>query len=64
MILINNYIIKVIVINDYKFGSSINEVIRSVLNFLFILMMRFHKHKKAQNHLQPKKKFKMRIKDI
>ena len=27
--------IKVIVTNDYKFSSNINEVIRSVLNFFF-----------------------------
>ena len=27
---------KVIVTNDYKFNSNINEVIRSVLNFLLL----------------------------
>ena len=27
--------IKVIVTNDYKFSSNINEVIRSVLNFFY-----------------------------
>ena len=37
-----------IVTNDYKFSSNIDEVIRSVLNFLFsFFTIRFHKHKKA-----------------
>ena len=30
-------------------SSNINEVIRSVLKFLFFLTIRFHKYKKAQN---------------
>ena len=30
-------------------SSSINEVIRSVLNFFFFFTIRFHKYKKAQN---------------
>ena len=38
----------------YKFSSNINEVIRAVLNFFFF-MIRFHKHKKAQNRLQQTK---------
>ena len=33
-------------------SSNINEVIRSVLNFLIFLTKRFHKYKEAQNHLQ------------
>ena len=39
--------VKVIVTNDYKFSNNIDEVIRSVLKFLFFLMRRFHKYKKA-----------------
>ena len=44
----------VFVENKYaKISSNINEVIRSVLNFLFIFFTkRFHKHKKAQTRLQ------------
>ena len=38
--------VKVIVTNDYKFSNNIDEVIRSVLKFLFFLMRRFHKYKK------------------
>ena len=30
-------------------SSNINEVIRSILNFLFFFTIRFHKYKKAQN---------------
>ena len=45
-----------IVINNYKFSSNINEVIKSVLNFLFIFFTRrFHKYKKAQNRSQRSK---------
>ena len=50
-----------IVTNDYKFGSNINEVTKTVLNvlfyffLLFFLTKRFHKHKKAQNCLQQTK---------
>ena len=42
---------KVIVTNDYKFSNNINEVIRSVLNFLFFFFLtkRFDKYKKAWN---------------
>ena len=31
--------IKIIVTKDYKFGSNVNEVIRSVLNFLFFIFL-------------------------
>ena len=49
--------IKVIVTNDYKFSSNINEVIRSVLNFFFFFFFtkRFYKYKKAQNRLRQTK---------
>ena len=43
--------IKVIVTNNYKFSSNINEVIRLLLNFYFFTK-RFYKYKKAQNRLQ------------
>ena len=33
-------------------SSNINEVIRSVLNFLIFFTKRFHKYKKAHNRLQ------------
>ena len=33
-------------------SSDINEVITSVLNFLFFFTKKFHKYKKAQNRLQ------------
>ena len=33
-------------------SSNINEVIRSVLNFLIFFTKRFYKYKKAQNSLQ------------
>ena len=33
-------------------SSNMNEVVRSVLNFLFFFTKIFHKHKKAQNRLQ------------
>ena len=33
-------------------SSNINEVIRSVLNFLIFFTKRFHKYKKEQNSLQ------------
>ena len=38
--------------NDYKFSSNINEVIKTVLNFLIFFTKGFHKYKEAQNHLQ------------
>ena len=43
-----------ILINNHKFSSNINGVIRPVLNFLFFILFtkRFHKYKKAQNRLQ------------
>ena len=42
--------------NKINFSSNINEVIRTVLNFLlFFFMKRFQKHKKAQIRLQPTK---------
>ena len=33
-------------------SSNINEVIRSILNFLFFFIKRFYKYKKAQNRLE------------
>ena len=36
----------------YYLSSNINEVIRTVLNFLFFFMIRFHKRKKAQKSIQ------------
>ena len=41
-----------IVINDYKFSSNINEVIRSVLNFLFIYFF-YKKISQAQKSTKP-----------
>ena len=48
---------KVIVTNDYKFNSNINEVIRSVLNFLllFFFTKRFYKYKKSTKPLTANK---------
>ena len=43
-----------IITNDYKFSSNINEVIKAVFN-LFFFMIRFRKHKKAPNRLQQTK---------
>ena len=43
------------VTNDYKFSSSVNEVIRPVLNLLIFFTKGFHKYKKAQNRLQQTK---------
>ena len=43
-----------IITNDYKFSSNINEVIKAVFN-RFFFMIRFRKHKKAQNRLQQTK---------
>ena len=43
-----------IITNDYKFSSNINEVIKAVFN-LFFFMIKFRKHKKAQNRLQQTK---------
>ena len=37
-----------IVTNDCKFSSNVDEVIRSV----FFFTIRFHKHKKAQKRIQ------------
>ena len=37
--------------NRINFSSNINEVIRTVLNFL-LFMIRFHKHKKALKALK------------
>ena len=52
--------IKLIVTNDYKFRSNINEVIKTVLNslFLFFLQKDFtstKKHKTAYNKQKMKK---------
>ena len=44
-------------------SSNINEVIRSVLNFLFFFTKRCHKFKEAQNRLQ-RTKIKMCMKNI
>ena len=33
-------------------SSNIDEVIRSILNFLFFFTIRFHKHKKASKRMQ------------
>ena len=45
-----------LLIKNQSVSSNINEVIRSVLNFLifffFFFAKRFHKYKKAQNRLQ------------
>ena len=44
--------------NRINFSSNIIEVIRTVLNFLFIyffLMIRFHKQKKAQKRTKKHK---------
>ena len=48
---------KVIVTNDYKFNSNINEAIRSVLNFLllFFFTKRFYKYKKSTKPLTANK---------
>ena len=58
--------IKVIVINDCKFSSNTNEVIRSILNFLFIYF--FYKKilqvQKSTKRLTVNKNKKIRIKDI
>ena len=56
--------VKVIVTIDYKFSSNINEVTRSVLNFLLFVTKRFYKHKKTQNRLQRTKNNKLHIKNI
>ena len=40
-----------ILINNHKFSSNINEVIRPVLNFLFFIFFT----KRAQNRLQQTK---------
>ena len=49
MIVIDDYLLLMIICycNKTKFSSSIYKVIRPVLKFLFSLMMRFHKYKKA-----------------
>ena len=39
--------IKVIVTNDYKFSSNINEVIRSVLNFFYKKILQVQKKYKT-----------------
>ena len=39
-------------------SSNINEVIRSVLNFLFFFTIRFHKYKKAQKEYKAPKSTK------
>ena len=39
-------------------SSNINEVIRSVLNFLFFFMIRSHKYKKALKALKAPKSIK------
>ena len=41
-----------LLIKNQSVSSNINEVIRSVLNFLIFFTKRFHKYKKAQNRLQ------------
>ena len=40
---------KIITESFYKFSSNIIEVIRTVLNFLFVFMIRFQKHKKHKS---------------
>ena len=44
--------------NRINFSSKINEVIRTLLNFLFNFMIRFHKHKKAQKNTKSTKSIK------
>ena len=39
-------------------SSNINEVVRSVLTFLFFFMIRFHKYKKAQKEYKAPKSMK------
>ena len=41
-----------LLIKNQSVSSNINEVIRSVLNFLIFFTKRFHKYKKAHNRLQ------------
>ena len=58
--------IKVIVTNDYKFSSNINEVIRSVLNFFFFFFLQkdFTSTKKRKTAYGKQKQKKMHIKHI
>ena len=44
--------------NKTNFSSSINGVIRPVLNFLFFFTIRFHKYKKAQKEYKVPKSTK------
>ena len=50
IVIIQNIVMikKIHACNRINFSSNIVEVIRTVLNFLFFLMIRFHNHKKAQ----------------
>ena len=54
---------KVIVTNDYKFSSNINEVIRSVLN-LFFFYKKILQLQKSTKPLTAKQKWKIRTKSI
>ena len=59
--------IKVIVTNDYKIRSNINEVIRSVLKFLFLFYFFYKKISQVQKSTKPltaNTNKKMRIKNI
>ena len=54
-----------IVTNDYKFSSNINEVIRSVLNFLFYFFCKkISQVQKSAKPLTMNKNKKMCIKNI
>ena len=44
--------------NKINFSSNINEVIRTVLNFLLFFMIRSHKRKKALKSLKAIKELK------
>ena len=44
--------------NKINFSSNINEVIRTVLNFLLFFMIRSHKRKKALKSLKALKELK------
>ena len=46
------YIYMYIYIYIIYISNNINEVIKTVLNFLFFFTKRFYKYKKAQNHFQ------------
>ena len=53
-----------IVTNDYKFSSNVNEVIGAVLNFFFFFLQKDLILTKSTKLLNSEQKLKMRIKNI